>query len=76
MWDRRQEGLAWALEHGFDAVILLDSDGQHAPSEIVRFIDKYEQDHPKMIIGYRDYRQMPLFRRFTNTIGKFLLLMP
>ncbi|HPS47077.1 MAG TPA: glycosyltransferase family 2 protein [Flexilinea sp.] len=68
-----KDGLAWALEHGFDAVILLDSDGQHAPSEIGRFIEKYERDHNKMIIGYRDYKQMPLFRRFTNTIGKFLL---
>ena len=62
-----------ALDNGFDAVVLLDSDGQHKPSEISRFIEKYEKDRDKLIIGFRSYKEMPWRRRIPNTIGKWLL---
>jgi glycosyltransferase involved in cell wall biosynthesis len=31
-------GFAYALEHGYDAVITLDADGQHLPHEIPKFL--------------------------------------
>ena len=68
-----KDGLQWGLDHGFDAIILLDSDGQHKPAEITRFIEKYERDHDYLIIGYRNYREMPVRRRIPNTIGKWML---
>jgi glycosyltransferase involved in cell wall biosynthesis len=68
-----RDGLAWALDRGFDAAVMLDSDGQHKPSEITRFLEKFERDHNRLIIGARDYKQMPLRRRIPNTLGRWML---
>lgn len=68
-----RDGLAWALDKGFDAAVMLDSDGQHKPSEITRFLEKFERDHNRLIIGARDYKQMPLRRRIPNTLGRWML---
>ena len=68
-----RDGLAWALDRGFDAAVMLDSDGQHKPSEITRFLEKFERDHNRLIIGARDYKQMPLRRRIPNTFGRWML---
>src|SRR5207302_7372281 len=46
-------GFAWALEHGFDAVITLDADGQHLPHEIPKFLACREETHAHLIIGGR-----------------------
>ncbi len=35
-------GFAWALEHGYDAVLTLDADGQHDPAEIPKFLAALE----------------------------------
>lgn len=68
-----RDGLAWALDKGFDAAVMLDSDGQHKPSEITRFLEKFERDRNRLIIGARDYKQMPLRRRIPNTLGRWML---
>ena len=68
-----KDGLHWVLENGFDAVVILDADGQHIPSEAERLIQKFEKDHDHMVIGFRDYKKIPLRRRIPNTIGKVLL---
>lgn len=68
-----KDGLTWAMEQGFDAVVMLDADGQHLPSEINRFIQDYRTNRHHLVIGYRDYRKIPLRRRIPNTIGKFFL---
>ncbi len=68
-----RDGLAWALDRGCDAAVMLDSDGQHKPSEITRFLEKFERDHNRLIIGARDYKQMPLRRRIPNTLGRWML---
>lgn len=67
-----RDGYTWALEHGYDAVIMLDSDGQHDPACIPDFIAKYRATHAPLIIGARDYREIPLRRRIPNMIGKAL----
>jgi len=64
-----REGFRHALEHGADAVITLDADGQHDPAEIPAFLAAYEQGHPGLIVGARDFRRMPLVRRLSNTLG-------
>lgn len=46
-------GFAWALERGFDAVITLDADGQHLPSEIPKFIEEWRESRADLIIGGR-----------------------
>ena len=65
-------GFRWALEAGYQAVIMLDADGQHDPAEIPLFLRAYQEAGADLIIGARDFRQMPPVRRATNTIGRWL----
>ncbi|MCJ7566199.1 MAG: glycosyltransferase family 2 protein [Anaerolineales bacterium] len=66
-------GFAWALERGYDAVLTLDADGQHDPEEAHKFIEAYERGEGDLIIGRRDFREMPLYRAFGNGIGTWML---
>lgn len=46
-------GFAWALDHGAEAVITLDADGQHLPSEIPKFLEQFARGREDLIIGGR-----------------------
>ncbi len=61
-------GFAYALEHGFDAVVTLDADGQHLASEIPKFFAAREETGADLIIGGRAhlFGQMLPRRRFAN----------
>lgn len=65
-----KRGFRAALEKGAAAVITLDADGQHDPSEIPLFVDRFRKTNADLIIGERDYSQMPFVRRMSNTIGR------
>ena len=67
-----RDGFDYALKHGYDAVIMLDANGQHAPEKIPEFIARYQEKSDKLIIGARNYKDIPLRRRIPNQIGKFL----
>lgn len=62
-------GFNWAVSHGYDAVVTLDADGQHDPSEIPAFLQEYRAGHTDLIIGKRNFRQMPPARRMGNYLG-------
>lgn len=64
-----REGFRYALARGADAVVTLDADGQHDPAEIPAFLAAYEVRRSELIVGKRDFRQMPLIRRLSNTVG-------
>ncbi|HEY47669.1 MAG TPA: glycosyltransferase family 2 protein [Anaerolineae bacterium] len=66
-------GFKWTLAQGFDAVVTLDADGQHDPAEIPIFISAYQNNAGELIIGRRDFRQMPFPNRYANPIGSWLL---
>lgn len=66
-------GFAWALEHGYEAVLTLDADGQHDPADIPQFLAAYQAGAKDLIIGRRDFSQMPFPRFFTNPFGSWLL---
>jgi len=66
-------GFAWALERGYDAVLTLDADGQHDPADIPKFLVAYEAGAGDLIVGQRDFGQMPFPRLFTNPFGSWLL---
>lgn len=68
-----RRGFTVALEEGLDAVITLDADGQHDPSEIAAFLDAFGARRPELIIGQRDTAQMPAIRRASNVAGGLLL---
>ena len=62
-------GFAWTLSHGFDAVVTLDADGQHDPTEIPAFLEAFERTGADLIIGRRDFSRMPPIRRLANGLG-------
>jgi glycosyltransferase involved in cell wall biosynthesis len=66
-----QAGFRRALEAGYQAVVVLDADAQHDPAEIPRFLDCYRQTGADLVIGARQYREIPIVRRVSNTIGRW-----
>jgi glycosyltransferase involved in cell wall biosynthesis len=48
-----KSGFAYAREHGHDAVITLDADGQHLPSEIPKILKVWEESGADLVIGGR-----------------------
>ena len=65
-------GFRWALERDYEAVITLDADGQHDTEEIPLFLASFVQGQGDLIIGSRDFSQMPFARRMANTMGTWL----
>ena len=66
-------GFAWALAKGFDAVLTMDADGQHHPDDIDRLLAAYRDRRGDLIIGERDFSQMPWPNRYTTPLGSLLL---
>jgi len=69
-------GFQFALDSGFEAVVTLDADGQHDPSDIPRFLEAYTAQaaaRPGLIIGRRRFAEMPLTRRLSNVVGGVVL---
>jgi len=65
-----KRGFRWAIENGADAVLMLDADGQHDPAEIPKFLHMHTANTSDLIIGYRNFSEMPLARKIANTIGR------
>lgn len=66
---------AEALEKGYDAVITVDGDGQHAPSDIGNFIESYQKSHAHIVNGNRmnNPTGMPWLRKATNMFMSWLI---
>lgn len=66
---------AYALEHGFDAVVTLDADGQHLPREIPKFVAAREQTGAHLVIGGRAhlFQEMLPRRRFANRMSSYFI---
>jgi glycosyltransferase involved in cell wall biosynthesis len=64
-------GFRYALDTNQEAVITLDADGQHAPDEIPGFLRRYTEGRADLIIGARDFTQMPFTRRLSNLFGRW-----
>jgi glycosyltransferase involved in cell wall biosynthesis len=62
-------GFRSILQRGYTAVITLDGDGQHDPTEIPALLDAWQEQPVGLIIGQRDFSRMPLIRRLANTLG-------
>jgi len=60
-------GFKEIFKKDFDAVIIMDGDGQHDPIEIPRFIQKCKEGNIDLILGNRvKKKNMPFIRRLTN----------
>jgi glycosyltransferase involved in cell wall biosynthesis len=68
-----RRGFGHALEVGARAVVTLDADGQHDPTEIPAFLAAERAGSADLIIGRRDFRRMPLSRRVANQLGTWTL---
>lgn len=68
-------GFAYALEHGFDAVVSLDADGQHLPREIPKFLTARAETGAELIIGGRAhlFGQMLPRRRLANRFSAWCI---
>ena len=63
-------GFRRALDEGYDGILTLDADGQHDPAEIPRFLAAFGATvRPELVVGCRNFAQMPPVRRLSNTIG-------
>lgn len=61
-----EHGLERAAADGFEAVIFLDSDGQHDPAELPAFLQAAAEG-ADLVLGCRGFDQrMPFVRRSTN----------
>lgn len=62
---------AWKL--GAETIITLDSDGQHNPVHLPKFIKKLNAGY-EIVLGQRDFRSgAPLVRRLGNKLGSILI---
>jgi glycosyltransferase involved in cell wall biosynthesis len=67
-------GFRYALDHGYDALITMDSDGQHNVGDIPTFLRAYSKRGSGIILGSRmhDISTMPPVRKFTNKFTSFV----
>jgi glycosyltransferase involved in cell wall biosynthesis len=68
-------GFKHVLDAGYDCVVTMDGDGQHAPEDLPGFLDVYRRDGARVVVGNRmaDPRTMPWVRRLTNRFMSWLL---
>jgi glycosyltransferase involved in cell wall biosynthesis len=66
-------GFAWALLAGYDAVVTLDADGQHDPADIDKILHSYRSGAGDLVIGERDFSQMPWPNRYSTPLGSRML---
>jgi len=64
-----RRGLAHAVGEGVQAVLTLDADGQHDPACAPAFVAAWRERGAPLVIGRRDFAQMPLVRRIANELG-------
>src|SRR5215203_3056560 len=62
-------GFRHALADGAEAVVTLDADGQHDPAETPAFLAAFRERRPGLIVGRRDFSEMPPVRRLSNVVG-------
>ena len=64
-------GFAHALRAKYEGIITMDSDGQHQPGDIPRFIQAVERQHAGIVVGNRmENASMPWMRRWANRVAR------
>jgi glycosyltransferase involved in cell wall biosynthesis len=66
-------GFTWGLERDYQAFLTMDADGQHDPAEIPHFLQRFNEKQSDLLIGARNFNEMPWTRYTTNTIGRWTL---
>lgn len=70
-----RQGFGFAVGNGYDAIIALDGDGQHAPEDIASFVACFEETGASIINGNRmaNPKGMPIVRLATNAFMSGLI---
>jgi glycosyltransferase involved in cell wall biosynthesis len=64
-------GFRRALDEGAEAILTLDADGQHDPTEIPPFLAAWAvESRPDLVVGRRNFGSMPPVRRLSNELGR------
>ncbi|MBT3294072.1 MAG: glycosyltransferase family 2 protein [Verrucomicrobia bacterium] len=68
-------GFQHVMQAGYDCVVTMDGDGQHAPEDLPGFLEAYRRSGARVVVGNRmaDPKTMPLVRRLTNRFMSGLL---
>lgn len=66
------EGWQSPPDYRWDAILTLDGDGQHDPASVPAFLKAWRTTGADLVVGARDYRDMPPVRWFTNTVSRHL----
>ncbi len=67
-------GCLFAFENGADAVVMMDSDGQHLAEDLPKFVEKLETGNNEIIFGYRSFgTNVPLIRYLGNKVASLLV---
>ncbi|MEK7636852.1 MAG: glycosyltransferase family 2 protein [Patescibacteria group bacterium] len=60
-------GVMWAIDHGYEAVVFIDADGQHDPKEIPSLLRPILEQRAEIVFGVREFHgRMPLIARAGN----------
>lgn len=65
----------WLGKPEWEAIVTMDADGQHAPSDLTSLVDSWIRTEADVVTGRRDFRarHMPIERRLSNTITSALV---
>lgn len=68
-------GFAWALQHGFAAIVTIDADGQHDPKAIPHLLEMAEKGNYGILLASRNsqFEQMADLRKIWNRFGVWCL---
>jgi glycosyltransferase involved in cell wall biosynthesis len=70
-----QKGFAHVVAQGYDALIMMDGDGQHAVEDVPKFSERFKVTQASIINGDRmgDRRHMPFVRMCTNKFMSWMI---
>lgn len=67
-------GCDYAFSHGAEAVVMMDSDGQHLASDLDQFVKKLKSDSYDLVLGSRNLNMgVPLDRYMGNKIASVIV---
>ena len=67
-------GIEAALMENPDIIITFDADGQHDPQDILKVSEPIINDEADVVIGVRNFKDMPLTKKFGNHIMNLITL--
>lgn len=70
-----RKGFDHIVSQGYDALIVMDGDGQHAVEDVPKFIEHFKTSQASVINGNRmgNNKNMPFVRRVTNRFMSWMI---